>query len=387
MIIIISISISNFKDPAASNSASADTTSSEVYSKSDGSTSDNTATVSEEVYLKDLINRIETNNSFNGNYKLVSSNAFDDNYWNLDWERNIGNGILNPHDSLKVTVNRHDYSIAAYNRFNMTPNTTQPIISESEALTAAQPVLNTISNVNSKTLSLTVTRPNYFWNDGGPYKTADFARLAYKISVNNDAFKIYIDAVTGENLGGSISKSENGKAFAYSGLDYAQECADLANNGLRGLGYNMLPEEVTWGSVLGTDIQNYWNGSASYAFYVDCHGTPTYITDNTDWWLYTTNVVGNWHFVFLDACQTGVNTGWANAFKINGYSKRAFLGWFDIVDPLPAEEFDGYFWPEAVHQYSTKSIEQAAVWAADQVSGYTPIRFYGDNTYNGRAWS
>lgn len=377
------ISISNFKDNTnfSSKPATAFSVDSEVYAT--------TTSVSSQVYLNRLIGEIEANNDFTGSYKLVSSGALDDRYWQLEWEKDLGSGILNPYDSLKVAVDRNDNSVAVYNRFDMTTNATKPVISESEALTAAKPVLDTISNVQSKTVSLTVTRPNYFWNDGGPYKTADFARLAYKVSVNDGAFLIYIDAVTGENLGGDISKTEDGRAFAWSGFTYAQQSANLAYNGMNGLGYHMLASWVGNGAGMGTAIQNYWNGSASYAFYVDCHGSPTTLTDNATWWLYTTDVTGNWHLVFLDACSTAVNTGWANAFKVNGYSRRAFLGWSNDVQEYPVYQFCTYFWPEAVNGAHSNSIRDAAVWAASQVPGQgtTPIRFYGDTTYNGRAWS
>lgn len=40
------------------------------------------------------------------------------------------------------------------------------------------------------------------------------------------------------------------------------------------------------------------------------------------------------------------------------------------------------------HSHSTKYVRDTAVWAANQVpgSGNTPIRFYGDTTYNGRSY-
>jgi hypothetical protein len=363
------VSISNFKGNSAS------------------SLSNSTATGSNKVDLKDIINTIRTNSNLNDSYKLVDSEAFDDNYWQLDWEKDVSNGTLNPQDSLKVVLDRKDNSIVSYNRFLMIPNTTQAVISEEEALTEAQPVLDSIPNVKNKTASLSVIRPNHFWNDGGPYETENFDRLAYKISVNDDQYEIYIDAVTGENLGGDISKTEDGKAFAWSGFSYAQQSANLAYSGMSGLGYNMLSSWVGSGSGMGSAIQNYWNSSTSYAFYVDCHGSPTTLTDNSTWWLYTTNVTGNWHFVFLDACSTAVDAGWANAFKVNGYSQRAYLGWSTDVNEYPAYQFCTYFWPEAVNRNHSNNIRDAAVWAASQVpgSGSTPIKFYGDTTYNGRA--
>lgn len=113
------------------------------------------------------------------------------------------------------------------------------------------------------------------------------------------------------------------------------------------------------------------------------------LTDNTSWWKYTSNVTGNWHMVFLDACSTAATNGWASAFRVYGYSNRAFLGWNTNVDVGPACQFGSYFWPEASNHAHSSTVYGAAVWAASQVpgSGTTPIRFYGDTTYNGRAWS
>ncbi|MFZ3132095.1 MAG: hypothetical protein WA125_13635 [Desulfosporosinus sp.] len=333
--------------------------------------------------LKDMINNIEVNSNIKDGYKLVNSEAFDNDYWQLEWEKDIGDGILNPNDSLKVVLNRKDNSIAVFNRFEMMPNTSEPNISKEEALAAAQPVLSSISKITSTTISQSVIRPNYFWNDGGPYQKEASAKLAYVININNGEYLIYIDSVTGTNLGGDESK-KNGKAFAWTGFSFAAESASLARTGMSGLGYNALSSWVGSGSSMGTSINSYWSGSSSYGFYVDCHGSSTSIGDNSTWSLSTSNVTGNWNLVFLDACSTGASTAWARAFKIYGYSGRAFLGWYQGVEVTPAYEFNTYFWPEAVNMNHSNNIRDAAVWAASQVSGSTPIRFYGDSSYNGR---
>lgn len=351
-----------------------------IISISDFNTVSDTATTT--VSLQDMINTVEKNSNLNG-YKLVSSESFDDDYWQLNWEKDIGSDILNPYDSLKVVLNSKNNSVAVYNRFNMTPNTAKAVITKEEALTAAQPVINQFSKVTNKTVSLSTVRPNYFWNDGGPYQTEDYVKLAYVINVNNGEYLIYIDAVTGENLGGDASKKD-GKAFAWTGFAYASESASLARTGMSGLGYNALSSWVGSGSSMGTSIQSYWGSSSAYGFYVDCHGTSTTIGDNSTWSLSTSNVSGNWNFVFLDACSTGASTAWASAFSIYGYSGRAFLGWYQDVDVVPAYQFCTYFWPEVVNGNHSNNVKDAALWAASQVSGSTPIRFYGDSTYNGR---
>ena len=339
--------------------------------------------------LSNLINNIETNNNLKNDYKLVSSAAFDKegDFWQLVWERKFDNGIFNPYDSIKVFVDRKDKSIVAYNKICMTPNTTQPVISENEALTSAQSVLDTIPNIKNKTVSLTTTRPNFYWNDNGSYEQLDSVRLAYQISVNDDSYIINIDAVTGENLGGSISKSVDAKAFAYTYIGYGQKCADLAHDGMANLGWNTQSSYVASDASLGSQISSWWNGSSSYAFYVASHGGPTTIGDNATWIRYTTDVSGNWYFVFLDACSTAVDTQWANAFKTTGYSNRGFLGWYASVKSIACYHFDQYFWTEVVNGAHSNNIKDAAIWSAAQVTEYTPIGYSGGRYYNGRAHS
>lgn len=101
---------------------------------------------------------------------------------------------------------------------------------------------------------------------------------------------------------------------------------------------------------------------------------------------YTYDVSGNWHFVFLDACHTADSSNWANRFNISSsYSNRAYLGWSGAVLTGNSYKFAVQFWPLV----GTMSIRNAAVAAAAEVegSGTTPIRFYGDTSYYGKAWS
>ena len=94
-----------------------------------------------------------------------------------------------------------------------------------------------------------------------------------------------------------------------------------------------------------------------------------------------TNVSGNWRFVFLDGCETAVDTGWAEPFNIYGRSGRAYLGWFDTVQLVYTHQFQDYFWPRV----GNKAIQALALDAANSVPGQgtTPIRFWGDTSYTG----
>lgn len=389
------VSISNFKSrPVVSKANSAASIADEVYSDEnvsvDSTTSDADETesaekVSNEV-SKAMITTIKTNSGLKDGYKLVDSQAFDDDYWQLEWQKDIGNGILNPYDSLKVVIDRSDNTVVVYNRFKTILETTEAVISEKEALSAAKPVLDAISDAGKTSISLTVTRPNHFWNEGGPYKADNAARLAYEIKAADGTYTIYIDAVTGENLGGDQTESKKGKAFALSNLYGAQYRAALAHDAMDDIGYHVLSSWVGSGSGMGTAILNFWNGSSSYGFYVACHGNPTTIGDGSagTWALSTSDVTGNWKLVFLDACSTAQTKDWAKAFNIYGKSNRAFLGWSADVYQVPAYDFCTYFWPEVMNQNHSDNIRDAAVWAASQVSGSTPIKFYGDRSYDGR---
>jgi len=266
----------------------------------------------------------------------------------------------------------------------MAPNTTQPVISENDAMASAQSVLNSIPDIKNKTISLATTRPNFYWNDTVGYEQEDFVRLAYKISVNDGSYLIYIDAVTGENLGGAALR-ENGRAFTDAGLNWASLMGSTASAGMQTLGY----ASSSWvgaGPLMKTSITSYLNLSTAYGLYIYEHANPVAIgPTDLSWGLFTSEVHGNWHFVFLDGCSTAADAGWANAFHINGYSNRAFLGWRTDVYDNYMFIYSSYFWPKV----GTGSIRDIAVWAASMVpgTGTTPIKFYGDSSYNGRAWS
>ena len=77
---------------------------------------------------------------------------------------------------------------------------------------------------------------------------------------------------------------------------------------------------------------------------------------------------------------------WADAFKINGYTGRGFLGWSGKVLVDNQYEFDSYFLALVINGMRPR---EAAVQAAAKVpgSGTTPIKYYGDRSYSGRAYS
>lgn len=135
------------------------------------------------------------------------------------------------------------------------------------------------------------------------------------------------------------------------------------------------------------DIQDYLQALGNeYAFYFSGHGTQNALGFFEHILITPNDVHGNWHFVFLDSCNSASGTSWANAFNINGYSNRAFLGWNGTIEWDPGYAFAEHFWP-LVNGVNT--IQNAAVVAAALVpgDGTTPIKFYGDTSYTGMAWS
>lgn len=129
-------------------------------------------------------------------------------------------------------------------------------------------------------------------------------------------------------------------------------------------------------------MATFLRGNSSYGFYFCGHANSNVLAYKYNTILRRSDVSGNWRFVFLDGCETAVDTGWAKQFNIYGYSGRAYLGWSDTVLLVNTHQFQEYFWPRV----GTKAIQALAVDAANSVpgSGTTPIRFWGDASYNGR---
>ncbi|MBR4940685.1 MAG: hypothetical protein IKZ19_01635 [Clostridia bacterium] len=128
----------------------------------------------------------------------------------------------------------------------------------------------------------------------------------------------------------------------------------------------------------------YWFGKPTYT-----PGGDVQSKEYAIWYIEPDDIPGNWKFVFLDCCYCAVDETFANAFNIYSTSvNRAFLGWRAEVYGGPSLDFSEHFFPEVEDQIHSNNIRDAAVWAAAQVDGdqSTPIRFYGDRTYDGRLY-
>ncbi len=224
--------------------------------------------------------------------------------------------------------------------------------------------------------------------------------MAFACYTQDDDYIVYVNALDGEILGGSMSLSVSDEAagcFGQSNNNYlsGETTTKLAAEGMEELGYDVTTY-ISDTSTLETKVQDFIDNDDSYGFYVRAHGssnsTDPYLatkkatssTTTTQYDIfYSSDISGNWHFVFLDACYTG-RTIWAESFNItNSKSNVAYLGWNGKVYTSKSALFGDAFWPLV----GTMSIRNAAVAAAEVPgSGTTPIRFYGDSSYDGSAW-
>lgn len=340
--------------------------------------------------IDSFIELIKNEYNIDNSYVLSVKNDNDDTVYY--WEKTDENGLKNIYDSLTVRIDGINNQIVSINRFNDPVESDDVKISEESAKEIILDYCGDFKEITS--CEQVYTKPNFYWNDDSvAYSEVDIVRLAYKIVVDNlNVF--YVDTETGEIIGGdTIMATNNSAVFGNSGLIYVGANMSNAKLAFNRLGYTNTVDNV--GLNIRNDVLDYVNNdSKAYAFYINCHGNSSSLATkdsagNSKLVLNSSEVSGNWHFVFLDACSTASNTTWANAFKINSnYSKRAFLGWSNLINQVDSHEFSGYFWNEVAARKYTSNVRDAAVWAADKVpgSGTTPIRFYGDRSYNGTAY-
>ena len=303
------------------------------------------------------------------------------------------NGINNPYESIKMSINKRTGNIEYLRRFNTAPETTVPVISKEDALKCANNI-NEITKIKTYDVHLAFTKPNYYWYNGSKvdYETADFVRLVYEISVNDGVAFVHVDAVTNEVIGGDIAMTDCAKCFGQTNSNYYMGTTTtlIARNGYLSLGY------TANGYFSDSDSLRQWiygfiDLPTSYGLYIRAHGgsayTGLYRQAGGNFYpiLYRDDVSGNWHFVFLDCCYTADNNLWADQFHISSaYSNRGYLGWYGTVTTGNSYEFAKKFWPRV----GSMPLQQAASEAAGDVpgDGTTPIRFKGDTTYYGYAW-
>lgn len=342
--------------------------------------------------LSSIIDNIVSANDLQ-NYKLVDCNNDITGVWDLTWNKDLGNGILNPYDVVSASIDAKDGSVMEFTRNTVTPDTVTPTVTKDQAIEFAQSIISKF-NPQKIDASLTVTRPNFYWEEGGPYQSADFVRLAWKVTLDNNAV-IMVDAETGEILGGFQTKSDYGRALGPVPSFYMNsECVNMAYNGLNALGYNQTGtsyQPVTW-TISQYDVDCLFGNPNIYGLYLSCHGVVDQygnyidaIADGQNWIKYASQVNGNYHFVYLDACYTSSDWAFANAMHATS-SGRCFVGWNVEVPQTTAYQFDCRFWSKI----GKMSIHDAVIAARDETTaaGYTKCDpgCHGDTAYYGWAW-
>lgn len=182
----------------------------------------------------------------------------------------------------------------------------------------------------------------------------------------------------------TISYADSARVFACSQVNTYLEHRIYASCGFEDLGY---ATTCSYGAVTKSSVMDWINASSdNYGFYICTIGSSGYFYDYYGNQITPSEISGNWHLVFLDSGSSAATTNFASAFKTYGYSNRAFLGWSAGVDAASSLEFNYYFW----HDYVCETtIRLAAIYAASNVpgDGTTPIRFYGDENWQGYSWT
>lgn len=335
-----------------------------------------------------------------GDYELSDGIIVSDDLIMFTASKRMENGIYNDLQSLKICYDMHYGKYALVNLFDYVPNALTPMITQEEAAEIAYGCVT--ENNAIKHCELTYVDPSIY---NSKVYSENTSVLAYVVTFENCDI-IIIDAVSGSIIGYDLFLSEQAQCYGalydpfnpFSGHtvqeieafnSYFESNIYLAEDGLEALGYDVTlayayPQSSL--TTLSTYISSFMSISNAYGFYFTGHGTTTNIGNYYTPVLDYQDVYGNWHFVYLDACYTAANTNWANAFHVYGYSNRAFLGWSSFVSAAYSFAFNYEFWP---YMNGYNPVQSSAVAAAADVPGVgtTPIRFYGDTSYTGTAWS
>lgn len=209
-----------------------------------------------------------------------------------------------------------------------------------------------------------------------------------KISIIISVFTIMLLSITT-----NVFATDNARVFSTNFFSTRDSDRGHAMNGFTKLKYNVSTEDnstrtqiFSWTNSGGSNYNN-----KNYAFYISTHGPGdtdaangvTYFLDIDKNAITPGEISGNWHFVYIDACNSKRNNNFPNSLNISSsYSQRAYLGWATTVGVSAANTFNNYFWETYITNYP---IQQAAVKAAADVpgSGTTPIRFSGDSSWYG----
>lgn len=343
--------------------------------------------------IQETLNDIVSVNNLQ-EYKMVECNNDIEGVWNITWNKILFDNVVNPYDVATVSIDAKDGSIMLFSRNTIEPESINVIVTEEQAIEIAKKMYN--QNVNSSDIlaQLTTFRPNFYWEKGGPYEEADFIRVAWKITIERNTI-IMVDAETGEILGGDTKMADGARAMSLVPTFYkAAERADAAAEAFERLGYvQPYACQPHTGWVKKEDVMWVINHKSLYGLFISAHGLEdengnflNAITDGENWTLYSSEVSGNWHFVYLAGCLTSSTDAFAKAFKTKGYSGRCFVGNNNSVSTRTSYEFIINF----CGKLGSKSVLNCVLEARQEVlnAGHDDCNpgFIGDSNYYGWAW-
>lgn len=284
-------------------------------------------------------------------YQLVECSNDIPATWLLLWHKQLNNGVLNPYDMVTVTVDARDGSVMLMDRNKETLDEADVVVTETGAIRRSQPLRQELGGLAVSSTELTVFRPNFYWESTEvTYQEADFVRLAWRVTLE-DGSAIYIDARTGETLGGDQTLSMRSRAVcAIPNVAGGQDCVNYASKGLAALGYTKHLNDVCY-FIEEADIRYILNESNLKALYLRCHGdtqskriTDFQKTGLQRWNLKYTEINGGYKLVYLDACCSSLKSYFSDAFLGKDKSEKCFVGWNVEIRTITSHSFGESFW-------------------------------------------
>lgn len=206
-------------------------------------------------------------------YKMVECNNDIESVWNITWNKILFDDVVNPYDVATVSIDAKDGSIMMFSRNTVKPETINVQITEEQAIEIAKKLYNKKVNSSDISAQLTTFRPNFYWEKGGPYKEADFIRVAWNITIERNTI-IMVDAETGGILGGDMKMADGARAMALVPTFYkASERATVAAEAFRRLGYvEPYACQPHTGWVTKEDVMWVINHQNLYGLFISAHG-------------------------------------------------------------------------------------------------------------------
>lgn len=255
-------------------------------------------------------------------------------------------GIWNPYQSVKLIVDEKNNTVCGLSTIDNSVS-----IDDSKIISIDR-IRSLVGNEIKKDeklidINLTFIKPcDYIEGDKRE-------NLIPSYQINTNLRNIYYNAYSAEYIGDSHLKNKSGKVFSLTDIWNGRYSGNMAYDGLSNLGYDMKPKLIydTFMSSRGDEFERFISSNGSEkGIYVNCHGSTEALGNRNDWYFtredlrHISSDTRKSRFVFLNACQTGVNDGWARDFGIIPGSWGAFIGWTVNIDMATAVLFQERFW-------------------------------------------